>query len=114
VSTFFPFTANFFGRMVGNRSLQLLTDMYQYNLTEREAAEGVRMSIPGFKKLRISGKIPAHCYTKLGYRTLRYCRELLLDWVAAPDDLEAQTRAMEQLQNSRVSNLPTKRGRKAA
>ncbi len=88
---------------------------YQYNLTEREAAEECAgMSIPGFKKLRISGKIPAHCYTKLGYRTLRYCRELLLDWIADPNDVEAQTRAMEQLQNSRISNLPAKRGRKAA
>jgi len=88
---------------------------YQYNLSERDAArECAGMSVEGFKRLRISGKVPTYCYTKLGYRTLRYCRELLLDWIADPDDIESQTRAMEQLQGSRVSNLPSKKRRKAA
>jgi hypothetical protein len=84
-------------------------------MSERDAAEQCAgMSYDGFKKLRLSGKIPSYCYTRLGYRTLRYCRELVVDWIADPTDIEAQTRAMEQLQNSRVSNLPTKRGRKAS
>ncbi len=87
---------------------------YQYNLSERDAAqECAGMSVEGFKRLRTSGKVPTYCYTKLGHRTLRYCRELLLDWIADPTDTDAQTRAMEQLQSSRVSNL-SKKGRKAA
>jgi hypothetical protein len=87
---------------------------YVFDLTERDAASLVKMSIPGFKKMRLSEKIPPHCYIKLGYRTIRYCGDLLLDWMIDPDDLEAHARANEQLQNSRISNLPRKSGRRAA
>ena len=87
---------------------------FSFDATEREAAIAIGISPDTLKNKRLRGEIPAYTYAKFGYKLLRYCLPLLRDWQLDPDDIEAQSRAMEQLQNSRVSNLPAKRGRKAA
>jgi hypothetical protein len=87
---------------------------FDFNTTERAAAIAIGDAPNTLKKRRLRGDIPSYIYTKIGYKTIRYCLPLLRDWQLDPTDIEAQTRAMEQLQNSRVSNLPAKRGRKAA
>jgi hypothetical protein len=87
---------------------------FRFDTDERGAASEIGISPDTLKGMRIRGDIPPYCYTKFGYKLLRYCLPLLRDWQLDPNDLEAQTRAMEQLQNSRVSNLPTKRGRRTA
>ena len=85
-----------------------------FDTTERDAATALGISPDTLKAKRLSGVIPLHCYTKFGYKLLRYCLPLLQDWQIDPTDTAAQARANEQLQNSRVSNLPRKQGRKAA
>lgn len=86
----------------------------RFDADEREAAREIGIAPDTLKSMRIRGDIPRHCYTKFGYKLLRYCLPLLRDWQLDPSDLAAQARAMEQLQNSRVSNIQVKRGRKAA
>ncbi len=88
--------------------------IFNFDTSEKDAAQIIGLAHESLKKDRLSGKIPSHVYVKMGYKTIRYCLPLLRDWQLDPTDIEAQARAMEQLQNSRVSNLPTKRGRKAA
>ena len=85
-----------------------------YNATETEAAAVLGVATDTLKNKRLRGDIPSHCYTKFGYKLLRYCIPLLRDWQLDPTDLDAQARAMGQLQDSRVSNFPAKRGRKVA
>ena len=89
--------------------------VFLYDRTEVEAATALGYrSGEGLKKRRLKGDLPDYLYVKFGYRSVRYCLPLLLDWQQNTTDLEAQARARQQLQNSLVSNLPAKRGRKAA
>lgn len=87
---------------------------FRFDADERKAAEEIGVAQETLKGMRIRGIVPPYCYTKFGYKLLRYCLPLLRDWQLDPTDTAAQARAIEQLQNSRVSNLPSKRGRKAA
>ena len=88
--------------------------VFNFDTPEKEAAPVIGVAPETLKKDRLSGKIPSYIYTKTGYKTIRYCLVLLRDWQQDPNDIEAQSRAQEQLQASRVSNLPRKQGRKAA
>jgi hypothetical protein len=83
-----------------------------FDCSERKAASAIGISLDTLKRWRLNKKIPIHLYTKLGYKTVRYCLPLLLDWQIAPDDLEAQSRAIAAVQSQRPSNQPQKRGRK--
>jgi hypothetical protein len=85
-----------------------------FDATERMAAAALGISIETLRKWRRSGKVPSHTYAKSGYKFVRYCLPLLRDWQLAPEDLEAQARAIEVVQQSRPSNQPRKRGRKVA
>jgi hypothetical protein len=69
---------------------------FKFDADEREAARAIGIAPETLKNMRIRGVIPPHCYTKFGYKLLRYCLPLLRDWQLDPTDLEAQTRAMEQ------------------
>lgn len=88
--------------------------MLRFDTPESQAAETLGVSGETLKRWRLKGKLPPHVFTKFGYKSVRYCRELLLDWQLNPDDPEAQSRSIEALQNSLPSNQPQKRGRKAA
>ena len=88
--------------------------MLQFDTPESKAAETLGVSPETLKTWRLGGKIPSHVYTKFSYKTLRYCLPLLKDWQLDPNDLQAQARAIELIQNSRPSNAPRKSGRKAA
>jgi hypothetical protein len=77
-----------------------------FNATERIAAAALGISLETLRKRRLAGKIPPHCYIKHGYKCIRYCLPLLRDWQLAPDDLEAQARA--------IALLESQRGRKVA
>jgi hypothetical protein len=85
-----------------------------FDTTEKDAAKTMGIATDTLKKRRLRGDVPTHTYTKIGYKTIRYCLPLLKDWQLDPEDLQAQARAIELLQNSRPSNQPQKRGRKAA
>ncbi len=85
-----------------------------FDATERNAAAALSISLDTLRKRRLAGKIPPHCYVKYGYKCVRYCLPLLQDWQLAPDDLEAQARAIALLEPQRPSNQPVKRGRKFA
>jgi hypothetical protein len=83
-----------------------------FDATERIAASSLGISLETLRKRRLAGKVPTHCYVKYGYKCVRYCLSLLQDWQLAPDDLEAQARAIALLESQRPSNQPLKRGRK--
>jgi Helix-turn-helix domain len=85
-----------------------------FDATEKQAAQALGISFETLRKWRRSGKIPTHVFTKFGYKHVRYNLSLLRDWQLSPEDLEAQARAIEAVQNSRPSNAPRKRGRKVA
>jgi hypothetical protein len=85
-----------------------------FDADEKAAAAELGWSVETLRKWRLAGKIPGHVFTKNGYKLVRYCLPLLRDWQLAPDDLEAQARAIELLQSQRPSNQPRKRGRKVA
>jgi hypothetical protein len=85
-----------------------------FDVTERIAAAALDISPVTLTRWRLDGKVPSHCYVKLGYKCVRYCLPLLRDWQLAPDDLEAQARAIALLESQRPSNQPLKRGRKVA
>jgi hypothetical protein len=85
-----------------------------FDATERNAASALGLSLETLRRRRLAGKIPAHCFIKHGYKCIRYCIPLLRDWQLAPDDLEAQARAIALLESQRPSNQPVKRGRKVA
>lgn len=88
--------------------------IYQFNQTRDEAAEAIGISPETLRKWEQRGKIPPHVYSKLGYKTIRYCLALLNDWVLDPDDMEARARSIEALNATRPSQQPRKAGRKAA
>lgn len=85
-----------------------------FDASEKEAAIPLGISFETLRKWRRTGKVPAHTYIKLGYKTIRYCIPLLRDWQLDPDDLNSQCRAIELIQESRPSNTPRKKGRKFA
>jgi hypothetical protein len=85
-----------------------------FDATERIAAAALGISLETLRRRRLAGKIPSHCFVKHGYKCVRYCLPLLRDWQLAPDDLEAQARAIALLESQRPSNQPLKRGRKVA
>jgi hypothetical protein len=89
-------------------------NILSFNATERIAAAALGISLETLRKRRLAGKVPTHCYVKYGYKCVRYCLPLLRDWQLAPDDLEAQARAIDLLQSQRPSNQPRKRGQKVA
>jgi hypothetical protein len=93
---------------------QLSNGMYQFNATRDDAAAAIGISPETLRKWEHRGKIPHHVYTRMGYKTVRYCLPLLADWQIDPDDLEAQTRAIEALNATRPSQQPRKAGRKVA
>jgi hypothetical protein len=86
----------------------------RFDTDEKKAAAELGWSVETLRKWRLAGKIPTHVYTKTGYKFVRYCLPLLRDWQLAPDDLEAQARAIALLESQRPSNQPQKRGRKIA
>jgi hypothetical protein len=88
--------------------------IYQFNATRENAAAAIGISPETLRKWEQRGKIPSHVYTRLGYKTIRYCLQLLADWQIDPDDLQAQARAIEALNATRPSQQPRKAGRKAA
>jgi hypothetical protein len=90
-----------------------MTD-FRFDADEREAAKAIGIAPDTLKGMRIRGVIPSYTYTKFGYKLLRYCLPLLRDWQIDPTDTDAQARALEQLTESRISNLPSKKGRKSA
>jgi hypothetical protein len=85
-----------------------------FDINEKAAAAALGWSVETLRKKRLAGKVPTHVYTKMGYKLVRYCLPLLRDWQLAPDDLEAQARAIALLESQRPSNQPLKRGRKVA
>jgi hypothetical protein len=87
---------------------------YLFNATREEAGEAIGVVGETIRKWERCGKIPAYIYTKIGYRTVRYCIPLLTDWMLSPDDLQAQARAIEALNATRPSQQPRRAGRKAA
>jgi hypothetical protein len=87
---------------------------FNFDTPEKDAAKAIGIATDTLKKRRLKGDIPPHVYTKIGYKMLRYCLPLLKDWQLDPEDLSAQARAIELVQDSRPSNVPRKRGRKAA
>jgi MerR HTH family regulatory protein len=87
---------------------------YLFNATRDEAGRAIGISGETIRKWERQGKIPPHVYTKIGYRTVRYCLALLTDWMLSPDDLQAQARAIEALNATRPSQQPRRAGRKAA
>jgi hypothetical protein len=87
---------------------------FNFNATRLQASRLLGISIETVKKWEYKAKIPAHCYTKFGYKTVRYCLPLLQEWQLNPDDIEVQTRSAAALAASMPSNQPTKAGRKAA
>lgn len=87
--------------------------IYQFNSTRDEAAAAIGIATETLRKWEQRGKIPPHVYTRLGYKTVRYCLTLLTDWQIDPDDLAAQARAIESLNSTRPSQQPRKVGRKA-
>ena len=87
---------------------------YQFSATRRDAAKFLNVSDETVKRWEYSGKIPPHCHVKLGYKTVRYCLELVSDWAQNPDDYAAHARAAAALAASLASNQPAKAGRKAA
>jgi hypothetical protein len=91
-----------------------MNNCFDFSADEGQAAAALGMSRYTLKIWRLRGVIPAHCYTKIGYKTIRYNLDLLRDWQQNPTDIAAQARAAEQLQKSLVSNAPKKRGRKNA
>jgi hypothetical protein len=88
--------------------------IYQFNSTRDDAAAAIGISPETLRKWEQRGKIPQHVYTKLGYKTTRYCLALLTDWQIDPDDLQAQARAIEALNATRPSQQPRRSGRKTA
>lgn len=86
----------------------------KFDADERLAAKEIGVAPDTLKAMRIRGEIPSYIYTKFGYKLLRYCLPLLRDWQLDPTDLAAQSRAMQMLADSRVSNQPAKKGRRAA
>jgi MerR HTH family regulatory protein len=87
---------------------------YLFNATRDEAGKAIGISGETIRKWERQGKIPPHVYSKIGYRTVRYCLTLLTDWMLSPDDLQAQARSIEALNATRPSQQPRKAGRKAA
>ena len=87
---------------------------FNFDTPEKDAAKAMGVATDTLKKRRLKGDIPPHVYTKIGYKMIRYCLPLLKDWQLDPDDIAAQARAIELVQDSRPSNAPRKRGRKAA
>jgi hypothetical protein len=88
--------------------------MYLFNATRDEAGKAIGISGETVRKWERHGKIPPYIYSKIGYRTVRYCLALLTDWMLSPEDLEAQARAIEALNSTRPSQQPRKAGRKGA
>ena len=84
-----------------------------FDTSEKEAARTIGIAPDTLKRDRLDGKIPSYVYTKFGYKRIRYCLPLLRDWQLDPDDLQAQARAMQLIEDSRPSNVPRKSGRKA-
>jgi MerR HTH family regulatory protein len=87
---------------------------YHFNATREEAGKAIGIAAETVRQWERKGKIPPHCYTKIGHRTIRYCLDLVRDWALAPDDMEARARAIEALNATRPSQQPRKAGRKAA
>lgn len=87
---------------------------YLFNADRSEAGEAIGIKAETIRKWERKGKIPPHCYTKIGHRTVRYCLALLTDWTLDPNNMEAQARAIEALNTTRPSQQPRKAGRKAA
>ena len=80
-----------------------------FDTPEKEAAKVLGIAADTLKKKRLKGFIPSHLYTRIGYKLIRYCIPLLKDWQIDPDDIDAQARAIELVQDSRPSNTPRKR-----
>ncbi len=87
---------------------------YQFNSTRRDAAIFLGISPETVKRWESAGKIPPHCYVKMGYKTVRYCLDLLRDWQQNPDDPAAHVRSAAALAASLPSNQPARAGRKSA
>jgi hypothetical protein len=88
--------------------------MYKFDSTRQDIANLMNVSIETVKRWEKISKIPPHCYVKLGYKTVRYCPDLIRDWMVNSQDPVAWARSIEALQNSLPSNQSQKRGRKAA
>ncbi len=87
---------------------------FEFNADRAAAGKAIGIAAETVRAWERKGKIPPHCYTKIGHRTVRYCLTLLTDWVLDPDDLDAQARSIEALNATRPSQQPRKAGRKAA
>jgi hypothetical protein len=88
--------------------------IYQFNASREQAGAAIGISPETVRKWEQQGKIPTYLYTKMSYKTVRYCLPLLTDWQIDPDNLELQARAIEALNATRPSQQPRKAGRKAA
>jgi hypothetical protein len=87
---------------------------YQFNADREAAGKAIGIAAETVRQWERKGKIPPHCYTKIGHRTVRYCLALLNDWVLDPDDMEARARSIEALNATRPSQQTRKAGRKTA
>jgi predicted DNA-binding transcriptional regulator AlpA len=88
--------------------------MYHFSATRRDVAQLLKISEETIKRWERSGKFPPHCSVKLGYKTRRYCLELIADWQQNPDDPAAHARSAAALAASLPSNQPSRAGRKSA
>jgi hypothetical protein len=86
---------------------------FDFTASNQSAAETIGISHRTLKNWRLAGKIPAYTYTQHGDKYF-WCLDLLWDWHLDPNDLDAQIRAMEMIQNARTTNFARKSGRKAA
>lgn len=77
----------------------------KYIATEVEAANEIGVTVETIRRMRFRGEIPDYCYTKFGYKQLKYCMALLVDWQQNPDDTESHNRIREQIQLSRIGNI---------
>jgi hypothetical protein len=86
---------------------------FNFNANRLQASRLLGISIETVKKWEYTGKIPAHVYTKFGYKTVRYCLPLLQEWQLNPGDIEVQARSAAALAASLSSTQPARAGRKS-
>jgi hypothetical protein len=94
--------------------LHRLNPDLRFDSDEKRAAETIGISGSGLKQMRLRGRIPNFCYTKIGHRTIRYCLPLLQEWQLNPDDLEHQARLASQLTASGCGGYTRKRANSSA
>lgn len=82
---------------------------------KKEIIEQTGFSASSLKRFRLSGSwVEGIHWVRVGTRKTLYNRELILDWIANQNNLQAHQQAIESYLASLPSNQPKKRGRKAS